>query len=209
MVQGWQPRQAVVQPECQRLVVTEDSWQFGATLCRGSGLNRELYIAPNLSLLDTRVCVCVPAGVAAAVAVWCAAVSGRIKPDVMAYGKDVTGSKITSGCRSLSGTSVASPVVAGAATLLASTLPEERRWVSGAGRADRSTNWRQQCGTAAGRPAICNLSGRRTPYSQTCQASAELVRFNCIKNADLRDCRLTDLSRVCEQSRTRTMQARM
>jgi hypothetical protein len=47
----------------------------------------------------------------------------------MAYGKDVTGSKITSGCRSLSGTSVASPVVAGAATLLASTLPEERRWV--------------------------------------------------------------------------------
>lgn len=51
----------------------------------------------------------------------------------MAYGKDVTGSKITSGCRSLSGTSVASPVVAGAATLLASTLPEDRRWVSGAG----------------------------------------------------------------------------
>lgn len=56
--------------------------------------------------------------------------AGRIKPDVMAYAKDVTGSKITTGCRSLSGTSVASPVVAGAVCLLASTLPEERRWVS-------------------------------------------------------------------------------
>lgn len=55
--------------------------------------------------------------------------TGRIKPDVMAYGKDVSGSKITTGCRSLSGTSVASPVVAGAATLLASTLPEDKRWV--------------------------------------------------------------------------------
>jgi membrane-bound transcription factor site-1 protease len=48
----------------------------------------------------------------------------------MAYAKDVTGSKITAGCRSLSGTSVASPVVAGAVCLLASTVPEERRWVS-------------------------------------------------------------------------------
>jgi len=55
--------------------------------------------------------------------------SGRIKPDVMAYAKDVAGSKIQSGCRSLSGTSVASPVVAGAVCLLASTVPEERRWV--------------------------------------------------------------------------------
>lgn len=55
--------------------------------------------------------------------------TGRIKPDVMAYAKDVTGSKITTGCRSLSGTSVASPVVAGAVCLLASTLPEERRWL--------------------------------------------------------------------------------
>lgn len=62
--------------------------------------------------------------------VCCAAPAGRIKPDVMAYGKDVSGSKITTGCRSLSGTSVASPVVAGAATLLASTLPENKRWVS-------------------------------------------------------------------------------
>lgn len=29
--------------------------------------------------------------------------SGRIKPDVMAYGQDVYGSKMSSGCRSLSG----------------------------------------------------------------------------------------------------------
>ena len=39
---------------------------------------------------------------------------GRVKPDVVAYGRDVMGSRITGGCRSLSGTSVASPVVAGA-----------------------------------------------------------------------------------------------
>jgi membrane-bound transcription factor site-1 protease len=32
------------------------------------------------------------------------------------------------GCRQLSGTSVASPVVAGAVALLASTVPERRRW---------------------------------------------------------------------------------
>jgi subtilisin family serine protease len=52
---------------------------------------------------------------------------GGSKPDVMAYGKDVKGSRIGGGCRSLSGTSVASPVVAGAVTLLASTVPEEKR----------------------------------------------------------------------------------
>lgn len=52
---------------------------------------------------------------------------GRSKPDVMAHGKDVQGSRITGGCRSLSGTSVASPVVAGAVCLLASTVPLSRR----------------------------------------------------------------------------------
>ncbi|KAG2499417.1 hypothetical protein HYH03_002364 [Edaphochlamys debaryana] len=52
---------------------------------------------------------------------------GRVKPDVMAYAKDVQGSKMQGGCRSLSGTSVASPVVAGAVCLLASTVPEEAR----------------------------------------------------------------------------------
>ena len=35
---------------------------------------------------------------------------GRVKPDIVAYGKEVSGSKIQGGCRSLSGTSVASPV---------------------------------------------------------------------------------------------------
>ena len=52
---------------------------------------------------------------------------GRSKPDVMAYGRDVQGSRITGGCRGLSGTSVASPVVAGAVCLLASTMSLERR----------------------------------------------------------------------------------
>jgi membrane-bound transcription factor site-1 protease len=52
---------------------------------------------------------------------------GGSKPDVMAYGKDVRGSKIGGGCRALSGTSVASPVVAGAVCLLASTVKESAR----------------------------------------------------------------------------------
>jgi len=52
---------------------------------------------------------------------------GRSKPDVMAFGSQVQGSRIGGGCRSLSGTSVASPVVAGAVCLLASTVPEEKR----------------------------------------------------------------------------------
>lgn len=47
---------------------------------------------------------------------------GHFKPDVVAYGKDVRGSHMREGCRSLSGTSVASPVVAGAVGLLASTM---------------------------------------------------------------------------------------
>ena len=50
-----------------------------------------------------------------------------MQPDVVAYGRDVMGSRIQGGCRSLSGTSVASPVVAGAVCLLASTVPVENR----------------------------------------------------------------------------------
>lgn len=45
---------------------------------------------------------------------------GRVKPDIVTYGSAVRGSSMGGGCRSLSGTSVASPVVAGAVTLLAS-----------------------------------------------------------------------------------------
>ena len=71
--------------------------------------------------------------------------AGRIKPDVMAYGKDVSGSKITTGCRSLSGTSVASPVVAGAASLLASTLPDDKRWVSWGGACGRGVEGLWMC----------------------------------------------------------------
>jgi membrane-bound transcription factor site-1 protease len=52
---------------------------------------------------------------------------GRVKPDVVTYAKNLRGSKPDGGCRTLSGTSVASPVVAGAAALLASTVPAELR----------------------------------------------------------------------------------
>jgi len=43
-----------------------------------------------------------------------------VKPDIVTYGSGVQGSSLTGGCRSLSGTSVASPVVTGAVALLAS-----------------------------------------------------------------------------------------
>lgn len=52
---------------------------------------------------------------------------GRIKPDVVAYGREIMGSKISTGCKSLSGTSVASPVVAGIVCLLVSVIPEDKR----------------------------------------------------------------------------------
>ncbi|KAK4753960.1 hypothetical protein SAY87_002064 [Trapa incisa] len=52
---------------------------------------------------------------------------GRVKPDVVAYGREIMGSKITTGCKSLSGTSVASPVVAGVVCLLVSVIPESQR----------------------------------------------------------------------------------
>lgn len=52
---------------------------------------------------------------------------GRVKPDLVAYGQNVQGSKTYGGCRSLSGTSVASPVVAGAIALLVGSVPESKR----------------------------------------------------------------------------------
>lgn len=52
---------------------------------------------------------------------------GRVKPDVVAYSRDIMGSKISTGCKTLSGTSVASPVVAGVVCLLVSVIPEEHR----------------------------------------------------------------------------------
>nr|XP_016477680.1 PREDICTED: subtilisin-like protease SBT6.1 [Nicotiana tabacum] len=52
---------------------------------------------------------------------------GRVKPDIVAYGREIMGSKITTGCKRLSGTSVASPVVAGIVCLLVSIIPESKR----------------------------------------------------------------------------------
>lgn len=47
---------------------------------------------------------------------------GRVKPDLVTYGAGVRGSAKKGGCRTLSGTSVASPVVAGAVALLVSAF---------------------------------------------------------------------------------------
>ncbi|KAL6897975.1 hypothetical protein ACP4OV_006571 [Aristida adscensionis] len=52
---------------------------------------------------------------------------GRVKPDIVAYSRDIMGSKISTGCKTLSGTSVASPVVAGVVCLLVSVIPEDKR----------------------------------------------------------------------------------
>ena len=52
---------------------------------------------------------------------------GRVKPDVVSFAAGLRGSAINGGCRRLGGTSVASPVIAGAVTLLASVFPKEKR----------------------------------------------------------------------------------
>ncbi|XP_003382470.1 PREDICTED: membrane-bound transcription factor site-1 protease-like [Amphimedon queenslandica] len=51
---------------------------------------------------------------------------GRVKPDIITYSSGVRGSALHSGCRSLSGTSVASPVVTGAVALLASAVDKSK-----------------------------------------------------------------------------------
>lgn len=55
---------------------------------------------------------------------------GRLKPDIVTYGAQVKGSNLKGGCRSLSGTSVASPVVAGAVTLIISGVLKKLDYVN-------------------------------------------------------------------------------
>lgn len=54
--------------------------------------------------------------------------SGRFKPEIVTYGETIYSSATYNGCRQLSGTSVSAPVVTGAISLLASSIPEEIRW---------------------------------------------------------------------------------
>ncbi|KHN76164.1 Membrane-bound transcription factor site-1 protease [Toxocara canis] len=53
---------------------------------------------------------------------------GRVKPDIVTFGASVYGSALDGGCRALSGTSVASPVVAGAVTVMLSGIDDHRLW---------------------------------------------------------------------------------
>lgn len=55
---------------------------------------------------------------------------GRLKPDIVTYGAQVKGSNLKGGCRSLSGTSVASPVVAGAVTLIISGVLKKMEFIN-------------------------------------------------------------------------------
>ena len=51
---------------------------------------------------------------------------GRVKPDICTYSTQIRGSKKKNGCRTLSGTSVASPIVTGAIALLISASKNKR-----------------------------------------------------------------------------------
>lgn len=52
---------------------------------------------------------------------------GRVKPDIVTFATNVVGSQKNGGCRTLSGTSVASPIIAGAVTLLLSSLSDTQK----------------------------------------------------------------------------------
>ncbi|KAF6142863.1 hypothetical protein GIB67_002727, partial [Kingdonia uniflora] len=52
---------------------------------------------------------------------------GHMKSDIVVYGREIMGSKICTGCKNLSGTSVASPVLASVVCLLVNVIPENKQ----------------------------------------------------------------------------------
>lgn len=58
---------------------------------------------------------------------------GRAKPDVVTYGTQLKGADRSGGCMEQSGTSMASPVVAGAVALIISSLSDDRRKLANPG----------------------------------------------------------------------------
>lgn len=54
--------------------------------------------------------------------------AGRFKPEIVTYGDKIYASSTKGGCKQLSGTSVSSPVVAGAISLIASSIHPDLRW---------------------------------------------------------------------------------
>ncbi|TMW65827.1 hypothetical protein Poli38472_003592 [Pythium oligandrum] len=55
--------------------------------------------------------------------------TGRIKPDLVTLAEDIPGAEVSRGCKLLSGTSVAAPIVSGTIAVLASMIPDaQARW---------------------------------------------------------------------------------
>uniref|UniRef100_A0A0N5B054 Peptidase_S8 domain-containing protein n=1 Tax=Syphacia muris TaxID=451379 RepID=A0A0N5B054_9BILA len=78
---------------------------------------------------------------------------GRLKPDIVTYGVNVYGLGLSGECKPISGTSVASPIVAGAVTLMLSGIKDHRFWnpatvkqvlIDGADRLDKETTMFEQ-----------------------------------------------------------------
>ncbi|XP_043793205.1 membrane-bound transcription factor site-1 protease [Apis laboriosa] len=89
---------------------------------------------------------------------------GRVKPDLVTYGSGVRGSALQTGCRTLSGTSVASPVVAGAVALLASGFVQP----------DGSQSIKQRITPASMKQALLNSARRLSGVGMFEQGAGKL-----------------------------------